>query len=144
MRSLDLQKTVYDVLSADADLAALGAGVFDHVPQGNNFPRVVIGDDSSVQMDTDDRLNADYEIELHHYSRDAAPGSPLKTRHSGKKQVKLQEQACYKALHRATLTMVGAVVTDIQATSSESFLDEDGLTRHLVQRFMVLIDDITP
>jgi len=144
MRSLDLQKAIYDVLAADTDLAALGAEVFDHVPQGEDFPWVVVGDDSSIQTDTDDRLNADYEVELHHYSRDAAPGTPPRTRHSGKKQVKLQEQACYKALHRATLTMVGAVVTDIQATSSESFLDDDGLTRHLVQRFMVLVDDITP
>ena len=145
MRSWELQQAIYAKLSANADLQALGVTVYDHVPQRSDYPRTVIGEDFPTQADTDDTLDSNHEITLHHWSRDVGQdGYPGKVRHSGSRQVKQMEQACYKALHRQPLVVAGAAFTDCQALDSDIFLDPDGLTRHLVQRFIVLLDNMTP
>ena len=69
MKEWALQQAIYGVLSVDTGLAALGASVYDHVPQNAAFPYVVIGEDYATKADTDDTLDADHMITLHSWSR---------------------------------------------------------------------------
>jgi hypothetical protein len=133
VRTWELQRAIVDRLADDAAVMAIATGVFDHVPQGATFPYVVIGDDLASAVDTDDTLNADHVVTVHTWSR-----------YRGQKETKQLQQAVYAALHRGALTVASAVYVDCQAETQESFLDDDGLTRHGVQRFRVLLDEVTP
>ena len=54
------------------------------------------------------------------------------------------QQACFSALHRNPITVTDGVYIDAHLQSEENFLDDDGLTRHGVQRFLFLLDEVTP
>ena len=133
MRELDLQIAIVAALKASADLTTLGVGVYDHTPQDVDMPFVVVGEDFAVKADTDDTLDSDHTVTLHAWSN-----------HRGQYEIKRIQQACYKALHRQTLTVNGAIFTDAQVQSTENFLDDDGLKRHGVQDVLILLDGVTP
>ncbi len=132
MRALDLQGAINGQLTTYAPLMALlaGQGVYDHVPQGDGdlFPYVVIGDGTGTPDDTDTSLGAQHALNLHTW-----------TRHRGRAAVKEIQEEIYKALHRVPLTVGDAVFVDGQIEMQQDFLDEDGLTRHGVQRFRFML-----
>ena len=131
MRALDVQTAIYDKLVASSELAALATGgIHDHTPQDTPYPYVVIGDDIGTQIDTDDSLDSDHIATIHVWSRER-----------GRTETKEIQQSIGKALHRQPLTVAGATFTDTQLQNAESFLDDDGLIRHGIQRFNVMIDD---
>lgn len=134
MRGWELQQAVYAALTGSASLMALATGgVHDHVPQGTGFPYVVVGDELSNPADTDDILGAEHMISVHTWSRYAGMG-----------EARQIMQEVYTALHRSRLVVEGAAFVDCLIDSSQVFLDEDGLTRHGVQRFRVLLFEVTP
>ena len=135
-----MQQAVYGVLSTDTTLAVLGVTIYDHVHPRAEFPYIVIGQDFATPADTDDTLDADHFITIHTWDRIEANNSG----HRGGYRIKQMQQACYAALHRQTLIVDGANFTDINGESAENFLDDDGLTRHGVQRFVILLDEVTP
>lgn len=47
-----LQAAIFETLSNDEELKALGVQIFDHV-DGDHFPRIVIGEDKEEPQDTD-------------------------------------------------------------------------------------------
>lgn len=121
-----LQQAVYDALTGHAPLTA---PVYDNVPQGAAFPYVVVGEDSINEWDTDSETGALASVVVHTWSRGR-----------GRKETKELQGHIYDALHRATLTGSGYNFVTIDLTSSESFLDPDGLTRHGVQSFNAIIE----
>lgn len=131
MRSWDLQQAIYDRLTGYADLMAIATAVYDHVPQDAVFPYVVIGEDIANPHSVDDSLDTDHVLTVHAWSR-----------YRGEKETKQIQQATYAALHREPLTVASSVYVDCEIESQETFLDDDGLTQHGVQRFRVLLDDI--
>jgi hypothetical protein len=46
----------------------------------------------------------------------------------------------YEALHRQELSIIGGALVECMAEFQESFLDPDGLTRHGVIRFRLIVD----
>lgn len=133
MRSWELQQAVKSRLATWPALAALSASVYDHTPKDVDFPYVVIGQDLATPFEVDDVLDADHAVTLHQWSR-----------YRGQKEVKQMQQASYSALHRNPLTVTDATYVDCNLQSEENFLDDDGLTRHGVQRFIFLLDEVTP
>jgi hypothetical protein len=132
VRSWDLQVAILAKLRASTTLAALATGgIHDAAPQDVIFPHIIIGDGIGVPADTDDSLGGDPVTEIHAWSR-----------YRGKKEVKQIADEVYSILHRQPLVVSGAAFTDCFIESREIFLDNDGLTRHGVQRFRVLLDDI--
>ena len=130
MRSWDLQQALYArIKSAMGPRSA--TGVYDHVPQDAQMPYVVVGDDIATPDDTDDSCDSQHGITIHTWSA-----------HRGQRETKEIQQAIYAALHRESLLVGSAVVVDCHLESQETFLDEDGLTRHGVQRFRVLLDGV--
>jgi hypothetical protein len=126
---LDLQKALYETLSADAALMALVGGVYDHVPQGANFAYVVIGDDTATEFDDDREAGFDAEATIHTWGR----------AHRGRKEVKEIQREIYRVLHRNLLPVDNAHTVETFVEWTDSFLDADGITYHGVQRVRVVL-----
>lgn len=131
MRLVELQRTIYETLTADPTLAAMITGVYDHVDQGTTYPYVVIGEDAANEFDTDTEQGAESVITIHTWSRER-----------GRMQTKEIQEAIYEILHRKHLTMNNAIFHSIFWEFSESFVDADGETRHGVMRFRVRYDSL--
>ena len=129
---LAIQKVIYDKLTA-----MLAIPVYDDVPQPNdggnpsNFPYVTLGEDVLTFDDTDTINAMNASITVHVWSR-----------HSGRKEVKEIQNEIYHYLHRADLVAVGYNFVTITQESATTMLDADGLTRHGVQTFKILIEEI--
>lgn len=131
-----IQDALYDRLAGFAGLSALVQGVYDYLPQeladvDSEFPYVVIGQIDAEQWDTDDVLGVDSTVVVHTFSR-----------YRGKRQAADIMRQVYLALHRYALPVTGYnLVTCEWDGLSNLMTDPDGLTRHGVQRFRVLLDE---
>lgn len=129
-----LQYAIYEKLSANALLMSIATGIYDDVPQKTSaLPYVTIGEDSFTEWDTDTASGCEAFIEVHTWS-------DLR----GRKEIKAMQNAIKKALHRVELVIDGYNFIGIDFQSSESFVETDGKTRHGVQVFKVLMDEIEP
>lgn len=127
---LNLQGALLTTLKSHAPLMALISNVFDEVPQGyNQFPYVVIGEDVHAAWDTDTTSGSDVAITIHVWSRKR-----------GRAETKRVQAQIYNALHRQDFSITGYRLIACDFVSSETFLDDDGKTRHGVQQFRILID----
>lgn len=124
-----VQTIVYQALTLDAEVMALVTGVFDAVPQGQAFPYVTLGEDNHNEWDTVTSLGSDASITVHTWSRER-----------GRKETKAIQGEIYDALHRAEMTHPGYRIVSIDWEGSQSFMDADGLTRHGVQTFRILLE----
>lgn len=140
----NIQKAVYAKLIADSALAAILAknvnnsslpAIYDAVPQVKDsgsdlpFPYVTLGDDTMLDWDTDTSVGKEATITIHSWSR-----------YRGRLEVKDIQGAIYEALHLSQLNVSGYHTVLCLSEYSESLLDPDGLTRHGVQRFRLIID----
>lgn len=129
--SVAVQTVIYSALSVDAGLAALvSTRIYDNVPQDTAYPYVTIGDDTHTADNTDDELGSSVVCTIHTWSRER-----------GMRETKLIQDAIYDALNRANLSLAGYVIVNVLSEGSDSFLDVDGLTRHGVSNFRLLIDE---
>ena len=112
-------------------LSTLSTPVYDHVPQDTAFSYIVIGDDTSIGWDTDTSVGSESTCTIHVWSRQR-----------GRKQVKDIMAAIYSALNRYELPVTGGQLVECAAEFQESFLDPDGLTRHGVIRFRLIVDSL--
>lgn len=120
---LEIQKSIYTALES-----ALSINVYDNVPDNAQAPYVVIGDDTFAEFDTDGDSGFEATVTIHSWST-----------YRGRSQVKEIMSAVYNALHRADLTVQGYNLLGCDFEFSETFLESDGVTRHGVQRFRILI-----
>jgi len=127
---LAVQQAVYARLNSQ-----LSVPVYDHVPQpadsgdDSMFPYVAIGDDTGIEWDTDTSDGWEITLTIHSWSR---------TR--GRLEVKTLQGEIWDALHRHDLAVQGYRTVFCYSEFSETFLEADGLTRHGVQRFRIVID----
>ena len=132
-----VQKAIYSKLANDVPLNLVIVGVFDDYPQltdpgdESNYPFVSVGEDSHVTIDTDTELTNRVSITVHTWSR-----------YQGRAETKQIQGLIYDALHRANLTAVGYKFITITQESSLSEVDADGLTRHGVQTFDLMIEEL--
>lgn len=132
-----VQTAIYNQLTASAPLMAVVKAVYDDVPQAvssgdsSQFPYVSIGEDSHVATDTDLELMDQVSITIHTWSR-----------FSGRSETKQIQGLVNSALDRANLSEAGYKFINISRVSSDSFLDSDGFTRHGVQTFNLLIEEL--
>jgi len=132
-----VQSAIYDHLSNNAPLMAAINGIYDNVPQSSDsgdesqFPYIVIGEDVHTTIDTDSELMNQVSITIHTWSR-----------YSGRKETKDIQGLIYSTLHRSNLVQSGYKFINIAQVSSESFLDSDGFTRHGVQTFNLIIEEL--
>ena len=111
-------------------------GVYDNVPQpldggaASNFPYITIGEDDFTDWSTDTESGADVTVTIHSWSR-----------YRGRKEIKAIQSAVYGVLHRATLSVNNWYFVSCDFLTSNTLVDPDGLTRHGIQTFRILLDE---
>lgn len=125
--SLTVQSVIYNKLLTDISPIP----VYDDVPQDlSAFPYVTIGEDVLTFNDTDTDRSNNVSITVHTWSRER-----------GRKETKQIQSQIYDSLHLANLVKAGYNFVVITEQSSTTFLDADGLTRHGVQTFKLIIEE---
>jgi hypothetical protein len=141
----ELQKGIYGRLT---DFTALAAAVgtddddnvkiYDHVPQGQEAPYVVIGDDTAIDFDTKTHNGWEVTLTIHCWDFEVA----------GRKSVKTLMKHIYEALHNCENAVVVAGVSliflrcEFQHTYQEQAIEGAGdHYYHGVQRFRALITE---
>lgn len=131
--SWDVQTGVFTCLTGNAALTALladgGNSVLDHVPSGTVFPYVVLGESQLRLLETQGNSGSAITLVLHSYSRSA-----------GMKELKNIMSRIYEALHYTSFTVPNQTLVLCQCLGAESVLEEDGLTRHGIQRFQIICE----
>jgi len=131
MMQWEVQQAVYNrLLDNNAVNESVDGRVFDEVPQGTEYPYINIGEDTAIAWDTDDSTGSESTLTLHVWSRK-----------SGRREVKEIMRLIYASLHRAELVVAGAYVVLCDWEFSESFMDADGVTRHGVTRYRVILEE---
>lgn len=124
-------KQVHSALKGNAALVALVTGIYDHVPQSQAYPYVAIGELVETEFNTDDAKAAvQASLTIHVYSRKR-----------GRKETHNIQAQIMATLHRATLTQAGFNFISVDHTQSQSFTDSDGITRHGVVEFNIMISE---
>lgn len=125
-----VQQAVYGALIGDAAVQGLlgnPARVFDHVPQGSAFPYLVIGAVSATPFDTKTEAGLDQSLTVHTWSR-----------YRGLKETKDVMAAVLAVLDGQSLAVAGHTLVLLRFEFATTVVDDDGLTRHGVQRFRAL------
>ena len=131
------QTAIYNKLVNDVALMAAVVNVSDNVLQGDDagndalFPYVTIGVDVHNDISTDTELMDQVSITIHVWSR-----------HAGRSETKTIQGLIYDSLNRANLVQSGYKFININRVNSESQLDSDGFTRHGIQTFNLIIEEL--
>ena len=126
--SWELQKAIYTTLEAALVQPVYSLG---NVPQAFEGVYVVVGDSTLLPHDSDQQLGFECTIKVDTWDND--PNS------RGFNQLKPLMGEVYNALNRATFTVTGYTLVDIQSEFEQPFLDPDGVTTHGVQRFRAIL-----
>lgn len=129
MKAWELQQALFSRLDGYSGLKAIVSAIYDNVSQGATLPYVVIGDDTLIPFDTHSTIGGEHTVTIHSWSG-----------YQGRSEIKRIQSQVYDALHRYALTVSGAVTVTCEQEFAETFVDADGLTRHGVQRFRVMLD----
>ena len=135
--SVAVQTAIFDKLNSSAPLMAEITAIYDDVPQAieagdsASFPYVTIGEDVHTDISTDLELMNLVSITIHTWSRTA-----------GRAQTKKIQGLVYSALNRANLVHWGFKFVNINSVSVESRLESDGFTRHGIQTFNLIIEEL--
>lgn len=125
-----LQVALYAKLST-----ALPGKVFDHVPQDKAGLYVTIGDDTFTDWDTDDATGFECTATINTYNTNKAGA----VTDEGYKNLKAMQQTVYETLHLQPLVVTGYNTVGVVQEYAESRRDNDGISRHGVQRFRILL-----
>lgn len=122
----ELAQAIYARLSADAALTTtLGADVYDYVPEGADFPYVVIGDTTEAPEDTMGQTGRAVTFTVHYWSR-----------YRGDKEVYQMHNRVDELLEGWQPSgLTGWTSVIMQHEFFDSFKDPDGITRHGVARY---------
>lgn len=123
-----LQAAVYAKLNA---VGALTGKVFDHVPQGTAKPYVVLGDWTGNEFDTDDTNGVEPTLTIHVWSDKR-----------GMKEIQELMDAVRGALHDQSYTVADETVVLAFFEFFQTMVETDGLTRHGVQRFRFIMQEV--
>lgn len=127
---LPVQMGVYAALTQDATLMAMVTGIFDHVPDNSPFPYVAVGDLTEGQFETFARDGKDLTVTLHVWSQ-----------YQGFRQAHLVFNRIVEVLDNQPLELTGFTLVSIRHENTQTFTDADGITRHLVGRFRVVVEE---
>jgi Protein of unknown function (DUF3168) len=130
LHTSNLRNAIYTRLTSDATLMALVTGVYDDVPEITSYPYVVLGDDSDINYGTKTLDGVQYVINIHAWSR-----------YRGVKEATEILERIYYLLHEYAIVVTGASAVHIRQEFNTVLTDDDGITRHGIIRFRVVIFD---
>lgn len=140
MRLKELRIAIIATLKAYGGLTALLAvdpidgtspAVYDHATQDSAFPYLVVGEPNGVEHDADDIQGWTGVVIIHSYVRER-----------GFAEVEDIMRQTDDALHRVVPSVTDARVVTLHRESADSILDPDGLTRHGIHAFRVILEEL--
>lgn len=120
-----IQQAIYDALTQSP---GVNYNVFDDIPQETSYPYINVGEATSGPFDTKTFNGFETAIIVHSWSR-----------YSGRAEVKEMMGSVYDVLHNTQLPVTGYNTVLCLFEFSETFLEDDGITRHGIQRFNLII-----
>ena len=126
--SFELGSSVYAKLTANAPLMSTVTGVFDDVPENTEYPYIVVGEETSADFGSKDKDGRQYTVTIHVWSR-----------FRGLKETKQIMAKIYDLLHNVDLTVSNCIFVNIRQEFTSTMLDSDGITRHGIMRFRVVL-----
>jgi len=121
---LHVQKAVYGLLSASTLLPAL----YDEVPEETAFPYLTIGEFTEERFDTMGIYGSEITFNLHVWSQ-----------YRGFKECYGYLTVIDGLLDYANITSTGFTNIFIRNEMVNTFIDPDGVTRHLVTRYRTVV-----
>jgi len=124
---LKIQEAIFGLLSGSP---GVDYEVYDDVPQDGTYPYIVIGEASSGEFDTKTFNGFETGVVIHSWSR-----------YDGRQEVKEMMGAVYAALHNVLIEVEDFNTVLCLFEFSETLLEDDGITRHGIQRFNLVINE---
>lgn len=130
--SLKVQKLIIDTLLADDEIELFVADrIYDDVPETATFPFIAYRDISSTDFGVKDKDAQEIEIQIDVWSE-----------YRGTKETKEIMVKVRDLLHNASVSLTDAALVNIREVFSTVLIDaEDGITRHGIMRFRVVVFD---
>lgn len=122
----ELQVAIYARLSGDPTLTSMITGVFDHVPEGTDFPYVTIGDATAADWSSTTHRGQVSTVTVHTWAEAEGRAAALA----------IMDQVD-ELLHEQKLSMTGHTMVSMRMEFSETVPDADFVTYHGIQRFRV-------
>lgn len=114
--------------------AIAGLNVHGHVPQNEAvYPYVVVDSMSLNNNDSDSEFAYDASVTVHVFSK-----------YKGESETAGIQKQIYDAVHRQPLTTASYKVSGVHQEYSEIMMDNDGITRHGVQRYRLFFEPNNP
>lgn len=129
-----IQKAVWKALTNDAQLMSKVVGVFDFVPDNNSFPYVEIGEFQTAPFQTFDRYGQEVTMTIHVWGQRIDPRG-----YQGMKQVEEIMEDVQRILGRSSFYIELWGNVGCWADFSTTQLQGDGITRHGIMRFRLLV-----
>lgn len=125
--SAQLQKSIY----AAVKTAVAPVAVYDEVTDNLLPPYVSLGETTATHWDNDENFGSEVTMTIHSWSA-----------YRGYLEVKNIMDAVKTALHEQKLSGFGLNVVMVVMEFAEVMVESDGLTRHGVQRFRILMEEL--
>lgn len=124
-----LQKKVYELLSQDSKITSdYGCKVYDFTPDNEEYPFIVIGDDTFDDFSTHTTNGFTVEVRIHTWNQT-----------EGRKRCKEIQSRIYEILHEVDLALTGQHTVSMRGGFTNTALDPDGRTYHGVNTFNLLL-----
>ena len=123
-----LQTTIYTALNVNAITTTLACGVYDEVIEGNTYPFITLGEETTIDYSTKTATGSETTINIHIWSQ-----------YKGSKQTKEIMDKIHDLLHDSNLSVTGFNLINLRFEFSDIMRDPDGITRHGVMRFRAII-----
>ena len=123
-----LQTTIYNALNVSAVTTTLSCGVYDEVIEGNTYPFITLGEESTIDYSTNTETGSETTVNIHIWSQ-----------YKGSKQTKEIMDKVHDLLHDSNLSVTGFNLINLRFEYSDIMRDPDGITRHGVMRFRAII-----
>ena len=131
LHSWELQKAIFTTLSGNVQgISAVNVPVFDDVPEGTEYPYVVIGEETAANNGTKTLDGIEHTLTIHAWSR-----------YRGRREIKEIMQSVYENLHNTDISVSGASLVNIRQEFNTTLAETDGITRHGVMRFRAVVFD---
>ncbi len=124
----DYVKAVYTKLNNTSGLTGL---LSESLADDQVFPKIWIEDGGADDWSNKDDNGLEANINLH-----------IGSRYRGTKELRGLMDKCYAALHFVDLTLTNGQSVLCQFTRHDIVTDSDGITRHGVMRFSLLISEV--
>jgi hypothetical protein len=126
--TLAVQQTFLQILTTDPELSEKISGVFDSVKQDQAFPYVTIGEGFSNPFNS-----------FEHPGEEVVPTIHIWSRYKGFKEGQEIAADIHRLLTNKTIEVEGYGNVDCFFDNSETMRDTDGITRHIMLRYRLLI-----